>query len=120
MVAISGTIKKKWGKKDLNETPTLGAVIEFHNNSDRKNPEFALNAFGEYAVNQLDAANEGDQVIVMGFLNQYSFKREDEWVTKVDIGINKVEVLGKNAVRNSDDDAFDAAKPVNVDEECPV
>lgn len=110
IVILSGKIHKKYDVETKNEKPTLNASLKQDRGGDRKGYE-TLSAWGKFAVDQLDLAEEGDSVIVQGSLGGYKGK-DDVWKTTVNV--ERVKVNGASGM-NDDDAGFD-----KVDEECPV
>jgi single-stranded DNA-binding protein len=96
VVVVSGTVGRKFDKRETKEgKPFQSASLEQTLNG--RTSRFNLSAFGEYALKELDSVVEGDKVIVQGRLSESRYKKDDQWVSKYEISIQKIEAVAPSA-----------------------
>jgi hypothetical protein len=120
IVAIAGKIERKFDEGTTkNDTEYQSALLE-HDTGRERPDKFWLSAMGEYPMRDMRAVGVGDEVIVQGRLKETVYKdKNDEWVRKVEIAVQKIQRVGVTEGSDSPADESPeyepAAEPDNPD-----
>jgi len=108
LVIVSGTIFRVFDARETkNGTNVRGGIIKAKNLHDYES-SFTISAWGKLA-DALGEFDEGDRVVVQGELEENSYKKDEEWIRKVQIKLTSIEQFGDALVP-----VEDALVPVDV------